>query len=180
MTHALLDTNVFFSEGLRSLILHLFEFNGTYYPHWSDHVLGEWRATHRNKSGNTKGKNADILTKNQKEIWPDAYLKISDKSSETTLWDQADSKIAQSAIQGKCEWIITYNIKDFPNSKLRKYGLRPIHPEKLLLDFLEKEETMALLHTFVQARFNSKMELFLTYLKKIALNKFAAAIERRL
>ncbi|MBK8393290.1 MAG: hypothetical protein IPL23_30195 [Saprospiraceae bacterium] len=45
---------------------------------------------------------------------------------------------------------------------------------------MEKEETMALIQSFVQARFNGKMELFLTYLKKIALNKVATAIERRL
>lgn len=180
MKHAFLDTNIFFSEGLRSLILHLFEQSGVFYPHWSDHVLGEWRATHRNKSGNNKGKNADILTQSQKEIWPDVYIKMMEKPTETLLWDHADAKIVQSAIQSQCEWIVTYNVKDFPNSKIRKFGLRPIHPEKLLLDLLEKEETMPFVKEFVNQRFNNNMVSFITYLKKIALNKVAGAVERRM
>jgi putative PIN family toxin of toxin-antitoxin system len=44
------------------------------------------------------------------------------------LPDNSDDKILECAITGSAEYIITYNIKDFPEKILNQYKIKPIQP----------------------------------------------------
>ena len=45
-----------------------------------------------------------------------------------TLKDITDDKILECAITGQCDYILTFNTKDFPNEILERYDLTAITP----------------------------------------------------
>lgn len=45
--------------------------------------------------------------------------------------------VLAAAIQAGASIIVTSNLKDFPRSELARHGIRPLHPDELLLSLLE-------------------------------------------
>jgi hypothetical protein len=50
--------------------------------------------------------------------------------------DQDDRHILAAAIIGRCDVIVTCNIKDFPESALAPYGIEAQHPDEFLFNHL--------------------------------------------
>lgn len=57
------------------------------------------------------------------------------------LPDPDDRHVVAAAIEAEADWIVTWNLRDFPQSTLRTYGLSAITPDLLLLQLLEKRES---------------------------------------
>lgn len=57
------------------------------------------------------------------------------------LPDPDDRHVVAAAIEAEADWIVTWNLKDFPLATLRTYGLSVITPDQLLLQLLEKRES---------------------------------------
>ena len=53
------------------------------------------------------------------------------------LPDEDDRHVVAAAMKGQAESIITFNLKDFPLSKLESLGLSAIHPDEFLCDMFE-------------------------------------------
>lgn len=53
------------------------------------------------------------------------------------LPDPNDRHVLAAAIQAGASIIVTSNLKDFPRSELARHGIRPLHPDELLLSLLE-------------------------------------------
>lgn len=48
--------------------------------------------------------------------------------------DTNDRHVQAAAIKGQAQMIITYNLKDFPQESLKKYGMEAQHPDDFLLN----------------------------------------------
>lgn len=48
------------------------------------------------------------------------------------LPDTKDRHILAAAIHGKCDAIITFNLKDFPSAILSQFDIEPLHPDDFL------------------------------------------------
>jgi predicted nucleic acid-binding protein len=57
------------------------------------------------------------------------------------LPDPDDRHVVAAAIEADADWIVTWNLRDFPQSTLRNFGLSAITPDQLLLQLLEKRES---------------------------------------
>ena len=53
------------------------------------------------------------------------------------LPDENDRHVLAAAIAGRCDVIVTYNLKDFPKSELSKYGIEAQHPDFFLANHLD-------------------------------------------
>jgi len=53
------------------------------------------------------------------------------------LPDLSDRHVLAAAIQSRADFIVTFNLKDFPTSVLANYGVEAIHPDEFLLDLID-------------------------------------------
>ena len=49
------------------------------------------------------------------------------------LPDLNDCHVLAAAIQSRADFIVTFNLKDFPTSVLANYGVEAIHPDEMLM-----------------------------------------------
>ena len=53
------------------------------------------------------------------------------------LPDINDRHVLAAAIQGRADFIVTFNLKDFPTSLLADYGIEAVHPDEFILDLID-------------------------------------------
>lgn len=68
----------------------------------------------------------DCLVENFEELIPSL-----------TLPDPDDRHVLAAAIRGRADVIVTYNLKDFPNKELQKYGITAQHPDEFLVHLFD-------------------------------------------
>lgn len=54
-----------------------------------------------------------------------------------SLPDPDDRHVVAAAIVANAQVILTFNLKDFPDDKLREYKIRAVHPDDFLVELLE-------------------------------------------
>jgi hypothetical protein len=57
-----------------------------------------------------------------------------------TLPDPGDRHVLAAAIIGRCDVIVTQNLKDFPEAALAPYGIDAQHPDEFLCNHLNLEQ----------------------------------------
>jgi len=129
-----IDTCVLFTTELRSLLLALAEMDKIK-VYWSENILQEWR---RNSQYDIEA----IIFKIQKDF-PTAIIEnYKDLENQINLQDKADIHVVAAAAKAQCDFILTFNTKDFPYMKLHPFGLDKIHPDLFLLKLLKKEPAL--------------------------------------
>ena len=53
-----------------------------------------------------------------------------------------DRHVLAAAIRSSASVIVTYNLKDFPDNALQKYGIEAQHPDDFLMHLLDLSPTM--------------------------------------
>jgi predicted nucleic acid-binding protein len=71
-----------------------------------------------------------------------------------TLPDPDDVHVLAAAIHSKADFIITFNLKDFPQSILKNYQIEAIEPDEFILELIEINESVV-----IQAAINQKNTL---------------------
>ncbi len=56
-----------------------------------------------------------------------------------TLPDPDDVHVLAAALAGQVDYIVTANLKDFPDKVLRQYGLEAIHPDAFITELWETD-----------------------------------------
>ncbi len=126
---AVLDANVLYPAPLRDLLMRL-AVADVFAARWSERIHDEWI---RNVLKNRPDLTIEQLTKT-KELM-NSHIRdclVSDHESlETglTLPDVDDRHVLAAAIKANAQAIVTFNLKDFPESELDKYGVEAIHPD---------------------------------------------------
>jgi len=129
MIDVVYDACVIYSATLRDLLLNIAR-ERIVRPHWSDEIHEEWiGGLLRKRPGlnreslertrrrmNIKFKNS--LTKGHESIVPTLVLP-----------DPKDRHVLAVAIHTQSSWIITLNLKDFPQTALQPYGIASLSPD---------------------------------------------------
>lgn len=53
------------------------------------------------------------------------------------LPDENDRHVLAAAVAGRCDVIVTFNLNDFPEDELSKYGIEAQHPDVFLANHLD-------------------------------------------
>lgn len=135
---ALLDANVLYPADLRDLLLEL-AFHRLYRARWTNRIQEEWiNALQRNQphlSRQALKRTADVMT----QAIPDAVIKnYQHAESNLNLPDPDDRHVLAAAIAGRCDTIITNNLKDFPGDILAAEGLTAQDPDTFLSSLYEQ------------------------------------------
>lgn len=179
---ALLDANVLFPAAVRDILLHFADVN-LFQPKWTNEINKEWIESLIHKSSHfTKAKL--IRTRNQMNIaFPDANItQYESLISDLSLPDKNDLHILAAAIKGKVDAIVTFNIKDFPATIVKKFGIEVIHPDEFVENLILNNKSKAIKAFAVQVRklkkpFKTEQEVLIT-LSKCGLPKSAAALKQ--
>lgn len=95
--------------------------------------------------------------------------------NEICLPDEGDKHVLAAAIKADASIIVTFNLKDFPNEILSKYGIEAQHPDDFIIK-LSNSDLSKLLISFKTTRNRLKnpeinAEEYLTILAKQGLKK---------
>ena len=138
MIDAVYDACVLYSGSLRDLLLHIAKVK-LVRPFWSDEIHEEWiRSLLRNRPHlnheslqrtrhrmNTEFKNS--LSKGYEIILPTLALP-----------DPNDRHVLAVAIDVKAEYIVTFNLNDFPKATLQPYGIEAVSPDEFVLRLIQQ------------------------------------------
>ncbi|WP_172136953.1 PIN domain-containing protein [Adlercreutzia sp. ZJ473] len=126
-----LDANVFVTSWTLDILLTLAD-QSVIEPIWSEKVLDEAckaiNRVHRTRNGRRYLAEAA-------RAYPYAIAEANEKDlANIELPDPNDRHVVAGAIAGRCEIIVTYNIRDFPKEILAPSGLRAMHPDDFLIE----------------------------------------------
>lgn len=96
------------------------------------------------------------------------------------LPDPKDRHVLAAAIRGRADVIVTYNLKDFPEKELQKYGIAAQHPDEFLVHVLDLAPgtVCAAAQTHRKRLLNpgKTVDQYLEALERQALNEFVAGL----
>lgn len=129
---AVLDANVLYPAPLRDLLMRL-AMADIFAGKWTERIHEEWiRNLLLNRSDLTRErleKTRDLMNSHVRDCLVYDY---EDLESSLSLPDKDDRHILAAAIKSSADAIVTFNLKDFPESELGKYGIEAIDPDSFL------------------------------------------------
>ncbi|KQQ40105.1 toxin-antitoxin system, toxin component, PIN family protein [Duganella sp. Leaf126] len=131
------DACVLYPAPLRDLLMHL-ALSDLYRARWSELIHDEWT---RNVLANRPDLNAGQLNRTRQLM--NAHVRDSLVSGfdylilSVSLPDPADRHVVAAAIHCGAALIVTFNLKDFPQTALLPYQLAAQHPDDFIIDLLD-------------------------------------------
>ena len=131
------DANVLYSSPLRSLLLYL-AVRDFFNARWSDDIHEEWmRSVKKNRPDIEPEKLdrvRDLMDAHVRDCLVSDYRELIDTLE---LPDPDDRHVLAAAIVAKADYIVTFNLRDFPPGNLRRYGIEALHPDKFVMLLFE-------------------------------------------
>jgi predicted nucleic acid-binding protein len=130
------DANVLYSAALRDLLMEL-GVGEVFEPRWTEEIHEEWI---RNVLLNNRNLTSERLTRTKNMM--NASIKnclVQDYETiiqDLELPDPGDRHVLAAAIHSRADFIVTFNLRDFPADKLRQYNIEPLHPDQFILRLL--------------------------------------------
>lgn len=133
---ALLDANVLYPAPVRDLLLQL-AVSDVYRARWTADIHQEWiehllrNEPHRKRADLERTRalmdqaTRDVLITGYENLIPALELP-----------DPNDRHVLAAAIVGRCDVIVTANLKDFPENALAPFGIDAQHPDEFLCNHL--------------------------------------------
>lgn len=134
---ALLDANVLYPAPLRDLLLQL-AVTDLFKARWSTDIHREWieallrNEPHRDRAALERTRvlmdtaTRDALVTGYESLIPTLSLP-----------DKGDRHVLAAAIIGRCDVIVTQNLKHFPDAALAPFGIEAQHPDEFLCNQME-------------------------------------------
>lgn len=105
---------------------------------WSNMIHDEWiRAILKNRPDLTADKlkrTRDLMDANVRDCLVENF---EDLIPALKLPDPKDNHVLAAAIRGRADVIVTYNLKDFPETIVGGYGIAAQHPDEFLTHLLD-------------------------------------------
>jgi predicted nucleic acid-binding protein len=105
---------------------------------WSSMIHDEWiNAVLANRSDLSRAdlvRTQELMDMNVRDC---LVTNFEDLIPAVQLPDTKDRHVLAAAIRGRADVIVTYNLKDFPDGELNKYGIAPQHPDEFLSHLLD-------------------------------------------
>lgn len=130
--NASLDACVLYAFPVADTLLRLAEPGvGLYSVTWSDEALREMERVFLRQ--NRSQADADRRLKAMRECFPDATVEIGNLVPSThQIPDENDRHVLDAAAASNCDFIVTFNLKDFPDDVCELFGLEAISPDDFL------------------------------------------------
>lgn len=139
-----LDACVLYPAPVRDLLLHLAT-QKIITVKWSEQIHHEWV---RNLSLNRPDIKKESLVNTvqaMNKAFPDANVTgFEELIDQLILPDPDDRHVLAVAIKSAATQLITFNLKDFPNSYLTKFGITALHPDYFIENLLEQQKSEVL------------------------------------
>jgi predicted nucleic acid-binding protein len=138
MTKTVLDACVLYSASLRDFLLRLAE-DKLFDPFWSPEIQNEWtRSLHQNRP-DLKRENLERTCRRMKSYFPNASVRGYEHIISTLMLpDPKDRHVLAVAIHAEAEYIVTFNLKDFPKTVLQSYGIEAISPDEFSFRLIQR------------------------------------------
>lgn len=127
------DTCALFGGTLNDTLLRLAEM-GAYRILWSEGVLAELE---RNLADRVGPGAAARRVSAMRTAFPDAAISGYEELCAAMTCDPKDRHVLAAAIRGQAEVLVTFNVKDFPESSLDAHAVTVVHPDDFLLDQID-------------------------------------------
>ncbi len=147
-------------------------------PQWTSMINQEWKRNLLINRPNLEEKKLDRTINLMSSTFPDAnVLSFEHHIPLLSLPDENDKHVFAAAIECNADFIVTFNLKDFPDSELLRYDLKAIHPDSFVCNLFETHELFVrqALSNQVMTLVNppKTQEEVLIILAKCGLKKFA-------
>lgn len=133
---ALLDANVLYPAPVRDVLVQLAT-TGIYRARWSADIHREWidalLRAQPDRDRHRLERTRDLMDRSVRDCLVTGYQ---DLASTLTLPDSEDTHVLAAAIVGRCDVIVTRNLKDFPEAVLQVYDLEAQDPDEFLCNHL--------------------------------------------
>lgn len=140
---AILDANVLYPQLLRDTLLSL-AVERLYHARWSATIHDEWTRNLVKERPALADKLPAVVALMNASV-PDCLVtNYENLANCIELPDPDDRHVVAAAIVGHADAIVTFNIKDFPASVLRPYGIEVQHPDEFLMNQLQLQKIPAL------------------------------------
>lgn len=181
----LLDANVFPTTWLLDILLTLDD-HAIIDAAWSERILDEARRAmvdrqHRDPDS------VDNFMKPIRSMNPTHCIygwKPLEAALLNELPDPDDRHVLAAAIVADADYIVTYNLKDFPSGKLSRHSITAVHPDEFLCLMLNKytRGMLDVMDTVVSNKNNPPRTMGeeIAHLRKLRLNTFSDRLERLL
>ena len=178
---ALLDANVLYPAALRDLLLYL-AVEKLYQPRWTDTIHDEWiRNVLKNRPDLSPTRLARTRSLMNKSITGSLIGGYESLMPALELPDPGDRHVLAAGIKAKADVLVTYNLKDFPESAIEPYALKVWHPDQFLGYLLLENRADFLKAVKIQRRNLSKPPMsvsdLLAVLKKLRLSETVEELE---
>ncbi|TDU66458.1 PIN domain-containing protein [Prosthecobacter fusiformis] len=140
----ILDACVLYPAALRSLFMYL-AVNETIHARWTERIHEEWMtAVLRERQDLSRAqleRTRDLMNRHALDAVVTDYER---HIPALVLPDLNDRHVLAAAIECGAEFIITWNLKDFPKQILNEYGIEAVTPDLFLTRLMESEPTAVL------------------------------------
>jgi predicted nucleic acid-binding protein len=131
---AFLDTCVIYPTYLCDTLLRLAEAS-VYRPLWSNDVLIELRRNLIERG--IPAERVDRRISDMTRSFPDALVEGYESLIYGMTNDPKDRHVLAASVRASAEVLVTFNLKDFPETALKSYDIIAVHPDEFLLDQLD-------------------------------------------
>ena len=134
---ALLDANVLYPAPVRDILLQL-AVDDLMGAKWTADIHREWIAAllrkepHRDRAALERTRN--LMDRATRDCLVTGYETL---IPSLNLPDPDDRHVLAAAIVGRCDVIITCNLRDFPETAVARYGIAVQHPDEFLSNQLD-------------------------------------------
>jgi hypothetical protein len=130
----ILDACVLANAGVCDLFLRLAEPPRLYLPRWSHAILDEVKRTQMHKLDPAWPEDlTDYWRQEVTAAFPEAIIEGFEHLIPLLKNQEKDRHVLAAAVQGGIETIVTFNLRDFPETALAPWRTAAIHPQDYLL-----------------------------------------------
>ena len=133
MISAVYDACVLYSASLRDFLLCLAE-DKLITPFWSEQILDEWIRNLLQNRPDLKREKLERTCREMDFYFPNSLVQGYEFIIPTlTLPDSDDRPILAAAIHVQANYIVTFNLKDFPKKALQPFGIEAVSPDEFIV-----------------------------------------------
>jgi predicted nucleic acid-binding protein len=141
---AVYDANVLYPAHLRDLLMRL-AVSGLLRPHWSEQIHEEWMRNVHADYPDVTWKDLEYTRSQMVRALPDASVEGHYQLVENlSLPDPNDRHVLAAAIHAQADYIVTFNLGDFPAAQLNPHGIEAINPDELVVLLIDREPKQVL------------------------------------
>lgn len=131
---AILDACVIYPAPVRDILLS-FAGEGLFQPKWTWEIQEEWIRNLLINRPDLSRIQLEALVQPMNRAFPDAnVLDYEDQIELIELPDKDDRHVVAASLISESGLIITFNLKDFPPTRLRRFGVEALHPDDFLVE----------------------------------------------